>query len=48
MAVPKNTPHTDAATGEQIQLQHVAVKLNHGPPAVFMGGLAAPGTGRRG
>jgi SRSO17 transposase len=29
MAVPKNTPHTDAATGEQIQLQHVAVKLNH-------------------
>ena len=29
MAVPKNTPHTDPATGEPIQLQHVAVKLNH-------------------
>jgi len=29
MAVPKNTLHTDTATGREIQLQHVAVNLNH-------------------
>ena len=29
MAVPKNTSYTDAETGREIQLQHVALKLNH-------------------
>jgi SRSO17 transposase len=29
MAVPKNTLHTDTATGQEIPLEHLAVKLNH-------------------
>jgi SRSO17 transposase len=29
MAVPKNTTYTDTETRREIQLQHVAVKLNH-------------------
>ena len=29
MAVPKNTSYTDTETGREIQLQHVALKLNH-------------------
>jgi len=29
MAVPKNTLHIDGATGQEIQLQHLALKLNH-------------------
>src|SRR5664279_2327998 len=29
MAVPKNTLHADSATGQEIHLQHLAVKLNH-------------------
>ena len=29
MAVPKNTLHTDTVTGQEIQLQHLAVKLDH-------------------
>jgi SRSO17 transposase len=29
MAVPKNTLHTDTATGQEIPLEHLAMKLNH-------------------
>ena len=29
MAVPKNTLHTDTVTGQEIRLQHLAVKLDH-------------------
>ena len=29
MAVPKNTLHADTVTGQEIQLQHLAVKLDH-------------------
>jgi len=29
MAVPKNTLHADTVTGQEIQLQHLALKLNH-------------------